>query len=146
MSNTTKKVTKRENYNTLLDILSRAEQTGMPFDADPSVTYDDLREFVNREIELLDNKAAAAQKRAAEKKQEGDALREEVLNALSETEAMTIDQIVAALDNPEVTRNMVTSRLTQLGDKGTQQVEKEMVSVAAGEGKSRKVAAYRRKA
>lgn len=138
-----KKITKKEQYNVLLDLINYAENAGATLDTE--ATYDDLRTFVNHEIELLDNKAAAAQKRAAEKKVEGDALREEVLNVLSDTNYMTIDQIVTALNNPDVTRNMVTSRLTQLGK--LDKVEKDSIAVGAGEGtKSRKVSAYRRKA
>ena len=138
-----KKITKKEQYNILLDILEYAENAGATIDGD--VTYDDLRGFVNHEIELLDSKAAAAQKRAAAKKEEGDALREEVFSVLSDTDFMTIDQIVTAINNPDVTRNMVTSRLTQLGK--LYRVEKDSVSAGTGEGgKSRKVSAYRRKA
>lgn len=139
----TKKITKKEQYNVLLGLIDYAEEAGAAIDGD--VTYDGLREFVNHEIELLDSKAAAAQKRAAAKKEEGDALREEVYNTLSDTEYMTIDQIVDAIGNPDVTRNMVTSRLTQLGKQD--RIEKDQISAGGGEGaKTRKVSAYRRKA
>lgn len=137
----TKKITKKEQYNILLGILDFAENQG----ASIEVGFDTLRDFVNHEIELLDGKAAAAQKRAAAKKEEGDALREEVYGVLSDNEYMTIDQIVDALGNPDVTRNMVTSRLTQLGK--LDRVEKDTVPVESGAegGKTRKVSAYRRK-
>lgn len=137
----TKKITKKEQYNVLLGLIDYAETAGAAVEG---VTYDELRAFVNHEVELLDSKAAAAQKRAAAKKEEGDALREEVLNVLSDTEYMTIDQIVAALNNPDVTRNMVTSRLTQLGK--IDAIEKDQVATETSGGKSRKVSAYRRKA
>lgn len=141
MSNT-KKITKKDSYNALLAAVDYVEGAGYSFDE--GITADSLREFINHEIELLNNKAVAAQKRAATKKQEGDALREKVLNVLSETELMTIDEIVDVMDDPDVTRNMVTSRLGQLGEKGTNQVVKEMVSVDTNGAKARKVAAYRR--
>ncbi len=146
----TKKITKKEQYNVLLDIITLAEDNG--FEVSSEITYEDLRNFVNHEIELLDSKAAAAQKRAAAKKQEGDALREDVLNVLSETEFMTIDQIVEKVreatgkTETQITRNMVTSRLTQLGEKGTNQVEREQISIGGEGAKGRKASAYRRKA
>ena len=135
----TKKITKKEQYNVLLDIVRFVDGN---YALPEGVTFEYLYGFVNHEIELLDNKAAAAQKRAAVKKEEGDALREEVYNVLSDTDFMTIDDIVAAVGNPNVTRNMVTSRLTQLGR--LDRVEKD--NVAAGEdNKGRKISAYRRK-
>lgn len=141
----TKKVTKKEQYNVLLDILKAAEGT---IELEGDITYASLTEFINHEIELLDNKAAAAQERAAKKKAEGDELREKVLNTLSTEEFMTPDAIVDALGDADVTRNMVISRLTQLGEKGTNQVEKSEISVPAATegGKARKAVAYRRKA
>lgn len=143
MSATTKKITKKELYTIMLDVLDKAEAGGIA--PDEKASYEDLRNFVGHEIELLDGKAAAAQKRAAAKKEEGDALREEVFNALSDTEFMTIDAIVAVIGNPDVTRNMVTSRLGQLSK--LDRVEKDSVSVSTGDGtKSRKASAYRRKA
>lgn len=143
----TKKITKKEQYNILLDILDYAENAGAKLEGD--VTYDSLREFVNHEIELLDNKAAAAQERAAKKKAEGDELREKVLNILSTEEFMTPDTIVEALGDPDVTRYKVISRLTQLGDRGLGLVEKSETSISAAAaegGKTRKAVAYRRKA
>lgn len=140
----TKKVTKKEQYNVLLDILKAAEGT---IELEGDITYASLTEFINHEIELLDNKAAAAQERAAKKKAEGDELREKVLNTLNTEEFMTPDAIVDALDDADITRNMVISRLTQLGEKGTNQVEKSEISVPAATegGKARKAVAYRRK-
>lgn len=143
MSATTKKITKKEMFTIIRGILDAAEQKGiMP---DEKASYDEMKASIDHEIELLDSKAVAAQKRAAAKKEEGDALREEVFGVLSETEYMTIDEIVAAIGNPDVTRNMVTSRLGQLSK--ADRVEKDSVTVSAGEGaKSRKASAYRRKA
>ena len=75
MSNTVKKPTKKANYNAILSILSAAEGEGLVLES-TEITYDSLREFIEHEVELLDNKAAAAAKRAAAKKVEGDALRQ----------------------------------------------------------------------
>lgn len=140
----TKKITKKEQYNTLLEILQAAEKH---IELDGEISYAMLRDFITHEIELLDNKAAAAQERAAKKKAEGDELREKVLNVLDTEDFMTPDAIVEVLGDPDVTRNMVISRLTQLGEKGTNQVEKTEISVPASTegGKNRKAVAYRRK-
>lgn len=141
MNSNKTKITKREKYNALIELLNFAEDHGATLSED--ITFGTLYDFVHKEIELLDGKAAAAQKRAAAKREEGDALREEVYNALSDETYMTIDEIVEALANPNVTRNMVTSRLTQLNN--LERVDKDQVSVESGD-KTRKVSAYRRKA
>lgn len=144
MSNTVKKPTKKANYSTLLQILDAAE-TSITLDTG-DITYDSLREFINHEIELLDNKAVAAQKRAAAKKVEGDALREEIFGVLSDTQYMTINDIVKALGREDVSAQMVTARLTQLASPEVARVEKDMISVpaAAEGGKTKKLSAYRR--
>ncbi len=144
MTNTTKKITKREQYAAILNILDAA-QNAIELDMG-EITYDTLSEFINDEIRLLDNKAAKAKERAAAKKVEGDALREDIYNVLSDTEYMTINDIVKALDREDVTPNMVTARLTQLVSPEIARVEKDVVSVpASGEGgKSKKLSGYRR--
>lgn len=135
----TKKITKKEYYNAVLALVDAAEATGVTLPE--GMTYEGMTTFVNHEIELLDGKAAAAAARAAAKREQGDALREQVYATLSDDEFMTIDQIVAAIGDPEVTRNMVTSRLTQLKDR----VIKDSISVGAEDGgKARKVSAYKR--
>lgn len=138
------RITKKDYYSTILDLVTLAEGNG--FGIPEGMTYDGIAEFVNHEIELLEAKAASAAKRAAAKRAAGDELREMVLNTLSDTEFMTIDDIVAAIGNPDVTKNKVTARLTQLGDRGLGVVEKTQVTVepSVEGGKSRKVSAYKR--
>ena len=138
------RITKKDYYSTILDLVTLAEGNG--FGIPEGMTYDGIAEFVNHEIELLEAKAASAAKRAAAKRAAGDELREMVLNTLSDTEFMTIDDIVAAIGNPDVTKNKVTARLTQLGEKGLGVVEKTQVTVEPSieGGKSRKVSAYKR--
>lgn len=140
----TTRITKKDYYSTILDLMTLAE--GNDFGLPEGMTYDGIAEFVNHEIELLEAKAASAAKRAAAKRAAGDELREKVLNTLSDTEFMTIDDIVAAIGNPDVTKNKVTARLTQLGDRGLGVVEKTQVTVepTTEGGKSRKVSAYKR--
>jgi len=80
---------------------------------DVVVTPDDFMEYIETTIESLDKKAVAAQKRAAERKAAGDELRAQIKATLGET-PKTIPEIMAELDNPEVTNAMVVSRLGQL--------------------------------
>ena len=138
------RITKKDYYSTILDLVTLAEGNG--FGLPEGMTYDGIAEFVNHEVELLEAKAASAAKRAAAKRAAGDELREMVLNTLSDTEFMTIDDIVAAIGNPDVTKNKVTARLTRLGEKGLGVVEKTQVTVepSVEGGKSRKVSAYKR--
>ena len=139
---TIKKITKRTSFTTILDILTNAEETGYALPED--MTYQDLVDFINHEIELLDNKAAASAKRAKDKKAAGDMLRDRIHGILSDTEFKTLAEIVADLNDPDVSPQMVTSRLTQL--KELNLVEKDSMTVpATGEGgKSRRVVAYRK--
>ncbi len=142
MTNTVKKVTKKDNYAAIVAILNAANENGMELEGYDNITFDSLVEFINHEVELLDNKAAAAQKRAAAKKIEGDALRERVFECLT-TEPQTIAAIVKALGDPDVSAQMVTSRLTQLC--GVERAVKETVKVPAATegGKAKNLSGYR---
>lgn len=77
------------------------------------VTPDDITEFIETSLAQLDKRAAAAQKRANEKKAEGDELRANI-KAVLEDGPKTIADIVAALDDESVTNAKVVARLTQL--------------------------------
>lgn len=136
----TKKITKRDQYQVLTDILNAAEDSGIVIDGE--VTYDVLRGFIAHEIELLDNKAAAAAKRAAEKRADGDALRERIYNVLDTENPMLIKEIVAALGDDEISPQMVTARLTQLIN--LEKVEKTDKTFGSADGKGKKLSAYRR--
>lgn len=142
MSDTVKKPTKKENYNMLLAILAEAESNGMTLDPEIDITFESLKDFIEHEVELLDNKAAAAAKRAAEKKVAGDELRERIYACLSIDEFKTIKEIEDALGDPDVSAQMITARLTQLASPEVGRVEKDTVTVG-GDGKSRKLTAYR---
>lgn len=142
MSDTVKKPTKKENYNMLLAILAEAEGNGMTLDPEIDITFESLKDFIEHEVELLDNKAAAAAKRAAEKKVAGDELRERIYACLSTDEFKTIKEIEDALGDPDVSAQMITARLTQLASPEVSRVEKDTVTVG-GDGKSRKLTAYR---
>lgn len=143
MSETTKtpKITKKDNFLAILDILDAARNSGVNLKPG-DVTYDSLTDFVNHEIELIDNKAAAAAKRAAAKKAEGDALRDTIYNILSTDEDKTVDAIQAEINDPDVSSQMITSRMSKLIASGM--VEKTQVSAGNVNGKTRKLTAYRK--
>ena len=140
---TSKKITKKAQYATILDILAYAEDN--EFALPEGLDFGMLSDFVNHEIELLDKKAESAAKRAADKKVAGDALRDRIYGVLSDTEFKTIAEIVKELNDPDVSAQMVTARLTQLNS--LEQIDKDSVTVPAATdgGKARKVVAYKRK-
>lgn len=135
-----KKITKRENLGTLLDIVDKVEAEGIVFENE-DMTCDTLRKFINHEIELLDNKAAAAAKRAQAKREEGDALRAHILDLMSTEDFMTIKEIVKAIGDEDVSDQMVTARLAQAVRAGL--AEKEAKSVEVN-GKTKKLSCYRK--
>ena len=121
------KITKAENFATLrqivLDTITDKEE------------QDALIEFIDNEVAILEKRKADAAKRAEKKKAESDELTEEIFDLLGE-ELTTVDEVVVALDNEEITRAMVTARLGKLVREG--KIVKEDVKV---DGKKRK--AYR---
>lgn len=132
-----KKTTKREHFLQLADILSIAEQEKIEIE----YSYDELQEFINKELDLLDKKADAAKARAAKQKAEGDELRERVKACLSTEGFTTIKEIADALNDEEITAQKITARLTQLVKLG--EVEKSMVENQNAEGKKVKKTGYR---
>ena len=98
-----KKITKRENFESVLEILNNS-----------NVEYkEELINFVTKEIEILDAKAEKAKERAAVRKAEGDALRAAVQAVLTE-ELQTIDAILSQVEGEELTKAKITARLTSL--------------------------------
>lgn len=87
---------------------------------------DELIEFIDKQVETLEKRKVAAAERAERKRAESDAMTEAILGMLGD-ELMTVDEIVVALDDEEVTRNKVTARLGKLVKAGT--VEKDTVKV-----------------
>jgi G:T/U-mismatch repair DNA glycosylase len=120
-----KKMTKRDYYEEILSILTETDLTD-----ETSALVD----FVKNQIDTLDKRAEKAKERAAEKKAEGDELRETVKNVLT-NDFQTVEDIVNALDNEEITKAKVIARLTQLVTLG--EVEKTDVKDETS-GKTRK--------
>lgn len=127
-----KKVTKRDILTAIAALISTDAEVQV---GEVIVTGEDVAEYVNKTIEQLDNKAAKAKERAAEKKTEGDELRNAVEAALTD-EFQTIDSITAAIDGEDVTKSKVTARLTALVKAGL--AHKEQIKLEDG----RKVMAY----
>lgn len=98
-----KKITKKEYFAMVAEIV---EGSGAENKAE-------LMEFIQKQIEALDKKADKAKERAAEKRAAGDELRAKVQGVLTEG-LQTIDEIVDAIGEEDVTRNKVVARLTQL--------------------------------
>lgn len=98
-----KKMTKRDCLNALYDIVVNANvENG-----------DALMEYIEKELAQLDKRKDAAAKRAEKKKEASDALTEEIYGLLTDA-PKTIDEIVLALDNEDVTTNKVAARLGKL--------------------------------
>ena len=80
---------------------------------DVTVTAEDVIAYAEKTIAQIDAKNEKARERAAEKKAEGDALRQAVLDVLS-AEPKTIAEIVEAVDAEDMTSAKVVARLTSL--------------------------------
>lgn len=126
-----KKITKRDYYEMLKEIV-------YPTNADCEMTVEqgELIEFLDKQIALIDAKAEKAKARNAEKKANGDELREVVQSVLTE-DFQTIDSIVAQIEGEEITKAKVTARLTSLVNNGIA----EKTDVKDDEG--RKLKAYK---
>lgn len=125
MVETEKKITKKQWYEEIRGII----------EASNSEQKEGALKFIDRQVELLEAKAAKAQENAAKKKANGDALREAVFAVLTD-KLQTIDQITEQVDGEEITKSKVTARLSQL-------VKAEMATrgtIKTEDG--RKVAAY----
>lgn len=122
-----KKVTKRENFEAIIAVLNDAGR-------------EDLAKVVAHEIELLDNKAAKAKAKAAEKKTEGDALTAAVEAVLTDEYCTIADITEKVVFDGEVSTSKVQYRLNDLVKRGI--ATKEQVTVGEGESK-RKLMSYR---
>ena len=87
---------------------------------------DELIKFIDKQVETLEKRKVAAAARAEKKREESDALTDAIYAQIGD-ELITVDEIVAALDSEEVTRNKVTARLGKLVKLG--KIAKESVKV-----------------
>lgn len=124
-----KKTTKKEYYEAIRAMVETVETVG-------TIPADEVLTFIDKMVEQLDAKAASAKERAAKKKADGDELRE-IIQGILTADFQTIDSIVEQVGREDVTKNMVTARLTQLVK--AEVAKKEQVKE---EGTGRKVMAY----
>lgn len=102
-----KKLTKKDYYGMLKDII-------LTSDVD---NKEELEAFIDRQIEIIDNKAEKAKERAAEKKAEGDELRAAIKSVLTE-DYQSADDILAQLEGEDLSKAKIIARLTQLVNNG----------------------------
>lgn len=115
----TEKITKKAYFEMLKDIVAATD----------TADKDNLLAFIDTNIAQLDAKAAKAKEKAAEKKVEGDELREKIAACLT-TEPKDIVTILDEVGDEELTRAKVTARLAQLINLGT--ATKEVTKTADG--------------
>ena len=106
-----KKITKREKFEMLKEIIRGDVNVEM------TVEQAELIDFLDAQIVAIDTKAEKAKARNAEKKANGDELRDVVQSVLT-NELQTIDAIVAQIEGEEITKAKVTARLTSLVNNG----------------------------
>ena len=94
------KLTQKEMY---FDLAKLAKEAGRP----------DLVELCNTKITQIEAKAQKAKEKAAEKKVNGDKLRDLVQKTLT-NDFQTVDAIVEAINDEEITKGKVVNRLTSL--------------------------------
>lgn len=121
MSNA-KKVTRKEYFAAVRALVENIESVG-------EYTADEVLAFIDNEVAKIDAKAAKAKEKAAEKKAETDALKDRVFEVITE-EPQTVDAIVAAIGDEEVTKSKTVSRLTALAREGA--VIKEEIKTEKG--------------
>lgn len=127
------KITKKERFETLIALFN-GDITVEDIAADA-----DYVGFFEKEIVALDKKAAKAKETQAKKKAEGDELTDRIAGVLTD-EFATISDIVKALGDEDVSNQKASYRLGKLAEAG--KAVKGELNVG-GEGKARKVVAYR---
>ena len=137
----TKKITKRENYEALRDLIADAYHNELITAEDSEL----LDEFLSKEIEQLDKRAGKAKEYASKKKAEADALYDMALTVLqNEERAMTIAEVVEVADSHDhslgATPQKMAYRLNKLVEAG--QAVKDTVSVKEEGKAARKVNTY----
>lgn len=121
------KMTKAMYFEIIKDIVK-----GLGTEAFPEgVSADDVLDFIDRQVALLDKRAAASKERAAKKRAASDELTELIYTMIFEAEDfITADEIVEKIDDEEVTKNKVTARVSKLVKAG--RVAKEQVKLEDG--------------
>lgn len=127
-----KKMTKRAVYEALIAVADGATITDY-------IDADELKAFAENEIALMDKKSIRAKEKAAEKKAEGDALREAVQAALTD-DYQTVADVSEQIEGEDVTVGKIRNRLSELVRLGV--AEKATVAVEV-DGKTANRMAYK---
>ena len=135
------KITKRDNYNSLITLLNDAIVAGTIETEEASR----LNEFLKHEIDQLDKRAASAKKYAKKNSKATDELADAIMGILT-ADNQTIPEIVDAVKAVDaesaITPQKATYRLTKLVEAGA--VIRETVSIKnEGEKGSRRVNVYK---
>lgn len=80
---------------------------------DVEITRDDILEFVEKNITKIEEKAARGRERSAAKRAESDALTDRIEATLTD-EYQTAADIIAVLDEEDLTPQKVSSRISKL--------------------------------
>ena len=126
----TKKITKKERYEAI-KALCEGNTEG--------IDVTGIMEFCDNEIAAIDARATKAKERKAAKKAEGDEMTETIFGVLTD-EPATIDTIVAAIGDENITKGKVIYRLSSMAREG--RVVKTEVGVEGADGKTKRVTAY----
>lgn len=131
MANDTVKITKKDNYNTLYDLVSNA---GLDKE-----TKDRLHAFIDHELELMAQRAEKSKAYQKEHKASDDAMTSLIYDAIAGSDtALTVPDIVAKVIDS--TPQKVVYRLGKLFKDG--KISKETQNVKVDGGTSRKVTFY----
>lgn len=102
---TTKKITKRERFNSLLSLSEVQADAG-------------LVAFIEHEIELLDKKNSADKKPTA-KQSENEVIKDAIVEGMEENRLYTVTEIIKEVaECNELTNQRVSALLRQLKDEG----------------------------
>ena len=135
MTNSNEKMTKKDRYEIAIKIFEKTDML-----ADES--REDMIAFAKHEIEILDNKAAKAKETAEKNKAAADELVDVVRAALT-SDYQTINEIVAKINDPDVTAGKVQYRLRALVDVGVAEKQEVSIPGTAAGAKARKLIAFR---
>lgn len=133
---TTVKVTKKDYFTKVIDLLNGA----LDFGFNPDEDVDAVIAFCEKEIETLDKRAAKAKETAAAKRAANDELYDAVAAVLP-AEFTSIDEITSLVNIPEITRAKVANRLNKLAAAGV--AVKGEIATTGSDGKSKKVVGYK---
>ena len=115
-------MTKKEMFTAIANVPAVAEN-------------EEMVKFLNHQIELLDNRKSSGTRKLTAKQVENESYKEFIREYLDEAGRATCGELVKALKeetgNDEITSQRVSALLTQLGEKGTNEVSKEMVKKVA---------------